>query len=75
MDEKILEILSKVLKKSKDEIKEIDNRSNGKYWDSLQMIEIIFCIEQDLNVSIKSADIPSLKSIDSISKIVKNSIK
>jgi acyl carrier protein len=70
MEEKILEILSKVLKKNQNEIKEIDSQSVEKYWDSLQMIEIVFCLEQDFNVSIDTADIPSLKSIKSISEII-----
>ncbi len=72
MTEKIVEILASVLKKSKEEVLELD-KDHERYWDSLQMIEIVFCLEQELGVAIDSADIPSMKSVRSIEEVLHRS--
>ncbi len=69
MTDQIVAILSQVLKKTKQEIFLFD-KSTERYWDSLQMIEILFCLEQDFGITIENADIPSMKSISSIEAIV-----
>ncbi len=70
MEEKIAQILSKILKK---DIKVGDNVSSTtvENWDSLKSIEIIMTVEEEFDISFNPADIPQLKSMDAIVKKVK----
>ncbi len=74
MNEKIIRVLSNILNKTTEEILNLDKR-HERYWDSLQAIEIVFCLEQEFGVSIESDDIPLLKSISSIEEVISRLLK
>lgn len=70
MEEKIAQILSKILNV---DIKVGDDVSAQtiESWDSLKSIEIIMTLEEEFDVSFNPADIPQLKSMESIVRKVK----
>lgn len=72
MREKVIKVLSSVLKKKEEEILACDKK-NERYWDSLQTIEIVFCLEQEFGIIIESSDIPSMKSLVSIEEVIQKS--
>lgn len=74
MTEKIIKVLSGILKKTEAEILELDKK-DGRYWDSLQMIEIVFCLEQEFGIIIDTDDISRMKSLKSIEEIIEKSSK
>ncbi len=74
MTEKIIQVLSSVIKKTEAEVLALEKK-NERYWDSLQTIEIVFCLEQEFGITIDSDDIPSLKSLGSIEEVVRRALK
>lgn len=72
MTEKIIKILASVLKKSEGEVLNLD-KSGERYWDSLQTIEIVFCLEQEFGIIIDADNIPLMKSLGSVEEIVNKS--
>ncbi len=72
MMEKIIKVLVSILKKTEEEILECDKK-NERYWDSLQTIEIVFCLEQEFGIIIESSDIASMKSLASIEEVIQKS--
>ncbi len=74
MTEKIIQVLSSVIRKTEAEVLALE-KTNEHYWDSLQTIEIVFCLEQEFGITIDSDDIPSLKSLGSIEEVVRRALK
>lgn len=74
MTEKIIQVLSSVIRKTEAEVLALE-KTNERYWDSLQTIEIVFCLEQEFGITIDSDDIPSLKSLGSIEEVVRRALK
>lgn len=72
MMEKIIKVLVSILKMTEEEILECDKK-NERYWDSLQTIEIVFCLEQEFGIIIESSDIASMKSLASIEEVIQKS--
>ena len=62
----VLDIFSTILKRSVD-IR--DSRTTLSQWDSLKHIEIIFAIEDELNIQFEEEEIEQLDDIEKIIKI------
>jgi acyl carrier protein len=63
IEEVVISVLSTVLKR---EICNDDSRENLVQWDSLKHIEVIFAIEDELNVEFPEKLLPDLNSVVSI---------
>jgi len=62
----VLEIFSTVLKRKVDTG---DSRSTLSEWDSLKHIEIVFSIEDELNIQLNEEEISQLDSVKKIIEI------
>lgn len=71
MEEQVAQILSLLLGQeftSKDNV----SMGNQELWDSMKHIEIITTLEEELGVSFKIEEIPTLTSMKKIVETIKN---
>lgn len=71
MEEQVAQILSLLLGQeftSKDDV----SMENQELWDSMKHIEIITTLEEELGVSFKIEEIPTLTSMGKIVDAIKN---
>lgn len=59
----VLSILASILK---CDVSEDSSRENHPQWDSLKHIEIIFAIEDELNIQFSEDSLPNLNSVQRI---------
>lgn len=70
MEDNVLKIVACIMHKDLSEIKTYLN--DDEFVDSLQKMEIIFSIEEQLSISFMPEDISNFKSINDLLRIVKN---
>lgn len=73
MEKKITQIISKVLKKKKIELK--DSPKTIPKWDSLCHLDIISSLNKSLKVQISFEDTIKIKNVEDIIKVYKKYIK
>lgn len=66
MKEKIKEIIAGVLNLPLDQIKDSDSTQSISKWDSLNHMNIIFAIEEQLGITFDDEEIMTLNSIEKI---------
>lgn len=70
-DEKLLDILTKVLLVDKPTINDALSRKDIEGWDSLSHLVLIFEIESAFSVVISDEDIMAIKTIGDIRKVLR----
>ncbi len=73
MEKKIIQIISKVLKKKKIDLK--DSPKTLSKWDSLGHLEIISSLNKNFKVQISFEDTIKIKNVKDIIKVYKKYIK
>lgn len=69
MEERIINIISEILKKPIEDLQK--NQVGQKYWDSLQLVEIVLAIEEEFDILFYPEEIADMKDVQSIVSIVK----
>lgn len=71
MKDKILQILSEVLKVEENELMQFDENVELMYWglDSLNAIEVIVMLEDSFNISIDDEDL-LIDNINTVNKLI-----
>lgn len=67
MENKIKEVISKVLK---TEVNDSTSQDNCSEWDSLKHLNLIIELEHEFDISIEPDEIAQMKNITSIIKII-----
>ena len=75
INDKILKILSKVLKISTIEIKDDFEMNKVPNWDSVAHLDIITSFEEEFNIQFESNDIPKLVNLKNIKQIIQKKLK
>lgn len=70
MEDNVLKIVACVMRKDLSEVK--SSLNDADFVDSLQKMEIIFSLEEQLSISFNPEDISEFKSINDLLRIVKN---
>ncbi len=73
MEKKIIQVISKVLKKKKIDLK--DSPKTIPKWDSLGHLEIISSLNKNFKVQISFEDTIKIKNVKDIIKVYKKYIK
>ncbi len=73
--EKIIKILSKILKTKKIDLKKKVKLQNLKNWDSLAQINFMMALEENFEIRFSIEEISKLKYLDDFEKIIKKKIK
>lgn len=72
MQEKIIELISEKLNKSKDEIKLDSRLVEDLGADSLDFVELIMAFEDEFNITLPDEDVGKLKTIGNIVDYINN---
>ena len=75
INDKILKILSKVLKISTIEIKDDFEMNKVPNWDSVAHLDIITSFEEEFNIQFESNDIPKLVNLKNIKMIIQKRVE
>ena len=73
--EKIIKILSKILKTKKIDLKKKVKLQNLKNWDSLAQINFMMALEENFEIRFSIEEISKLKYLNDFEKIIKKKIK
>ena len=72
MENKVIEVISLIINKSIEELKEKMNEEG--LWDSLNRVEIILALEDEFDISFSQDEIAELKTICKICDSIKEKI-
>ena len=75
INDKILKILSKVLKISTIEIKDDFEMNKVPNWDSVAHLDIITSFEEEFNIQFETNDIPKLVNLKNIKMIIQKRVE
>ena len=75
IDEKIVNVISKIVNMPVTEV--LENFENGKYifWDSITHLNLIFALEEDLEVSFEEEDIVKMNDYNEIKAVISSKLK
>ena len=73
MENKVIEIISKITKIPAENLKEKSNEKN--IWDSLRHMEIIIALEDEFDITFENEDIADAKTINLIIETVRSKAK
>ncbi len=73
--EKLIKILSEILKTKKIDLKKKVKLQNLKNWDSLAQINFMMALEDNFKIRFSIDEMSKLKYLDDFEKIVKKKIK
>ena len=74
IDEKIVNVISKIVNMPVTEV--LENFENGKYifWDSITHLNLIFALEEDLEVSFEEEDIVKMNDYNEIKAVISSKL-
>ncbi|MCX8726410.1 acyl carrier protein [Gilliamella sp. B2838] len=64
MEEKVIEIVSKITKINVDDL--LNNKDSDKLWDSISHVEIVLMLENEFGVSFDENDIAQMITLNRI---------
>ncbi len=70
MEEKTIEIISKITKLSAEELKNGCDEKN--LWDSLKHMEVILALEEEFDITFENEEIAENKTVNLLIQTVKN---
>lgn len=73
MEEKILEILKKVLEL--DHIDKTCSQQNCPVWDSIHQLNLVVELEMEFDINIEPVEIADMQSFDKIVEVVKRNVE
>ena len=74
IDEKIVNVISKIVNMPVTEV--LENFESGKYifWDSITHLNLIFALEEDLEVSFEEEDIVKMNDYNEIKAVISSKL-
>ena len=75
IDEKIVNVISKIVNMPVTEV--LENFETGEYifWDSITHLNLIFALEEELNVSFGEEDIVKMNDYNEIRAVISSKLK
>ena len=75
IDEKIVNVISKIVNMPVTEV--LENFESGKYifWDSITHLNLIFALEEELNVSFGEEDIVKMNDYNEIKAVISSKLR
>lgn len=75
IDEKIVNVISKIVNMPVTEV--LENFESGKYifWDSITHLNLIFALEEELDVSFEEEDIVKMNDYNEIRAVISSKLR